>query len=567
METENWGEKGQITLDNLGGTGSALNNDGSIMAISEFNGETDKSSDLYDPEKDNVKVYQWDGSSWNQIGQTINNVDNVTRFGYSLSLNNNGTILAISSARDGSVYIFKYDGSSWNQLGSTIKGDDRKRLFGLRVVLNSNGDSIAISDPFFKPLNYTNDVGAIYVFDWDGSTWNQRGQTLFGLEGTIIAGLNFGFSCDGKIVSVNSGYNINSSDLDIPLYTGYVQFYYYNETTSTWEQIGDTLKGKYERGFFGYDVKIAGSEGSYVIAIGAPAGWNPENPSGVPDDLGRVEIGTITKNDSGYELILIPEMTITAPESFSDFGANIYLSENGTTIAISAAGIDKDPEADPNSNEGKVYIYELNGNTGLYEQKGRALFDDSYKYKTRLSAFSKNGKNVSIYEYSVEENGVKDRKRKVFEFTNTWDICFKAGSSIETDQGLFNIEDLNPSKHTIDNQEIIAITTTHPSELEYLVCIEKDAFGLNVPNKDTYLTHTHKVQYKGQLVEAMTFLLGDFNNKIYKVEYKNELLYNVLLKDYTTMNVNNLTAETLDPKNPVAQKYLKNITENNKINI
>ena len=65
----------------------------------------------------------------------------------------------------------------------------------------------------------------------------------------------------------------------------------------------------------------------------------------------------------------------------------------------------------------------------------------------------------------------------------------------------------------------------------------------------------------------MTFLLGDFNNKIYKVEYKNELLYNVLLKDYTTMNVNNLTAETLDPKNPVAQKYLKNITENNKISI
>ena len=92
-----------------------------------------------------------------------------------------------------------------------------------------------------------------------------------------------------------------------------------------------------------------------------------------------------------------------------------------------------------------------------------------------------------------------------------------------------------------------------------MICIEKDAFEPNVPNKDTYLTHTHKIEYKGHLVEAMTFLLGDFNNKIYKVEYNNkEPLYNVLLKDYTTINVNNLVSETLHPDNVISQKYLNN---------
>ena len=52
--------------------------------------------------------------------------------------------------------------------------------------------------------------------------------------------------------------------------------------------------------------------------------------------------------------------------------------------------------------------------------------------------------------------------------------------------------------------------------------------------------------------------MGDFNNIIYKVEYNKEPLYNVLLKDYTTMNVNNLVSETLHPDNVISQKYLNN---------
>tara|TARA_A100001015_G_scaffold157241_1_gene174458 strand:+ start:3562 stop:4860 length:1299 start_codon:yes stop_codon:yes gene_type:complete len=140
---------------------------------------------------------------------------------------------------------------------------------------------------------------------------------------------------------------------------------------------------------------------------------------------------------------------------------------------------------------------------------------------------------------------------------NDSDICFKAGSVIQTDQGFINIEDLKVNIHTINNEQILAVPVTHPAELEYLICIEKDAFEPNVPNKDTYLTHTHKIEYKGQLIEAMTFLMGNFKNKIYKVEYNNkEPLYNVLLKDYTKINVNNLVAETLHPDNKISKIYL-----------
>ena len=145
------------------------------------------------------------------------------------------------------------------------------------------------------------------------------------------------------------------------------------------------------------------------------------------------------------------------------------------------------------------------------------------------------------------------------------EICFVAGSKVQTDQGYINIEDLIPNKHTIDNKNIIAVPKSVPSQLNYLICFEKDALIPNIPNEKTIMTHNHRVEYKGELVQALTFLFGNFDNKIYKVEYNNETLYNVLLKEYSKINVNNLLAETLHPDNIVSKKYLDNDNELKKV--
>ena len=54
------------------------------------------------------------------------------------------------------------------------------------------------------------------------------------------------------------------------------------------------------------------------------------------------------------------------------------------------------------------------------------------------------------------------------------------------------------------------------------------------------------------------------NNSVEFVENTGELLYNLLLEKRTLMNVNNLIAETLDPKNIVAKSYLGQMTEEEK---
>ena len=136
-------------------------------------------------------------------------------------------------------------------------------------------------------------------------------------------------------------------------------------------------------------------------------------------------------------------------------------------------------------------------------------------------------------------------------------ICFPAGTPVLTDQGEIAIHKLDPKKHTIRNQPIIAITKTVPL-YEYIICIKKDSLGVNLPNRHTFISKDHKVLYMNKLVPAET-LPGAI-----KVKYSNQILYNVLLKDYSTMSVNQLTVETLHPENTLAKLYAGKYTDEQK---
>jgi len=132
-------------------------------------------------------------------------------------------------------------------------------------------------------------------------------------------------------------------------------------------------------------------------------------------------------------------------------------------------------------------------------------------------------------------------------------ICFPKLTPIYTDQGLINIENINVNNNTINNKKIIAITKTITEETD-LICIEKNAFYKNVPNKKTIISSNHKLFYKGKMVSASELL--DIGLSVYKIPYKGEILYNVLMENHNKMRVNNLICETLNPKNRVAQLYL-----------
>ena len=143
-------------------------------------------------------------------------------------------------------------------------------------------------------------------------------------------------------------------------------------------------------------------------------------------------------------------------------------------------------------------------------------------------------------------------------------ICFPAGTPVTTDQGNIPIDKINPEIHTIHNNPIVAITKTITQDT-HLVCFEKHALGLNKPNKKTVTSKNHKVYYNGKMTKAHHFL-KQFKN-VTEIEYNGEILYNVLMEKHDKLKVNNLTFETLDPKNIIAKLCTSNFDKEYKDNI
>ena len=131
-------------------------------------------------------------------------------------------------------------------------------------------------------------------------------------------------------------------------------------------------------------------------------------------------------------------------------------------------------------------------------------------------------------------------------------ICFIGNVSIHTDQGMITIDKINPNIHSIHNKQIVAITKTTTID-SFLVCIEKNSIGNNIPSEKTIVSQDHLIYNKGTMIKAIDFI-GMYKN-IYTIDYKGDTLYNVLLKDYDTILVNNLICETLHPTNPIAKLY------------
>ena len=136
-------------------------------------------------------------------------------------------------------------------------------------------------------------------------------------------------------------------------------------------------------------------------------------------------------------------------------------------------------------------------------------------------------------------------------------ICFPAGTPVLTDQGEIPIDKIDTKKHTIRGNKIVSITESIPLD-SYLICIERNSFGNNNPNRRTFISKDHKIMYRNKMVRSEYLI--EYIPGVYKVQYNKERLYNVLLKEHSTMTVNNLIVETMNPNHMLAKIYSGNYT-------
>ena len=329
-----WNQIGQNIYgeanDDQSGWATTINGEGNIVVIgARYNDDGGSSSG-------HVRVYQYNDVSWNKMGLDIHGESNDDRFGYSVSINKKGNIIAAGGYLDdggtgggsnhGHVRIYEWDESNetWNQLGDSISGYKNHDEMGRSVSLNTDGTIVAIQH---RANQTASDRGRITAYKWDGTTWNQLGdntqmtninnsnQGVYGSSDilkTVISG-------DGTIIVVGSEFNDG-----VGTDRGIVRTYKWNGSSNTWDQDSTPLEGEVNSDYFGRSVSLS-EDGMYLAAS---ANLNDDNGS----NSGAVYL--YKRSTNGNEWINTEK--INGKSHGDQFGSSISLSGNGLKLLVGA---------------------------------------------------------------------------------------------------------------------------------------------------------------------------------------------------------------------------------------
>lgn len=132
-----------------------------------------------------VAVFNLMGQTWTQAGETLEGEENQDYFGWSICMPDAHT-LAVGARGASSACVFTYDGTGWNQKGNTISGFFTHQ-YGYSVSM-PDADHIAVGGPDSEGDNgLWPECGGVRVFQfnyapgWSNSTWvTQNHPTLHG---------------------------------------------------------------------------------------------------------------------------------------------------------------------------------------------------------------------------------------------------------------------------------------------------------------------------------------------------------------------------------------------------
>ncbi len=327
-----WSQRGAdvlgVAASDVAGTSVALSNDGLVLAV----GAPGNSFDMGETGPDGwVRVYDWNGTAWVQRGAVLAGVNDHDRFGFSVSLSNDGSVLAVGSPRrdasglnagrttiytwtsgawsargfidgaaasdqsgwsvslngtgtrvaigarfaggslTGQVRVFNEDVGLWTQVGGSLNGVAWSG-FGTSVSLSDGGDVVAVGAP-----DDASSRGNTFVYALAAGAWSQRGSTIAGERGSDLSGTSVSLSSDGRVVAIGAEGNDDAGQE-----AGHARVYRWN--SGAWSQRGADINGSTGGAMAGKAVALDSAgrsiavRGSDAVRIYSHPG-SPEPPS------------------------------------------------------------------------------------------------------------------------------------------------------------------------------------------------------------------------------------------------------------------------------------------------
>jgi len=204
--TDTWEKIGEDidgeTKGDFCGNSVSLSGDGSTVAVGAYfnSGAGDEAG--------HVRIFKLGSTNtWEQVGVDIDGEAEGNKFGKSVSINTDGSIVAIGSTgdKDGYVKVYQLAANTWGQLGTTIKGEAAKDYFGTSVCLTPDGSNLAIGATGNDGAG--DGAGNVRVYHRVADAWEQIAGDIDGEAYGDNSGSSVSLSADGSIVAIGAPYN------------------------------------------------------------------------------------------------------------------------------------------------------------------------------------------------------------------------------------------------------------------------------------------------------------------------------------------------------------------------
>jgi len=280
---------------------------------------------------------------------TASDADKNDQFGWSVSIFENRAIVGAftddeNGEDSGAVYVFDFDGTTWNQSQKLMASDGAANdEFGYSVSLYGDFALIGASEK-------NQSTGAAYVFAYNGTTWTQSqilepDDVKFGALFGISVSLFENRALIGALGDDFNGVNAGAA-------------YVYAFNGSTWN----------------LDQKILPIDGQQDDLLGRSVSlWQDRAliSASDDDDNGQDSGSAYIFDYDGNTWNLTQKMTADDGEAGDRFGISVSLQGNRAVV-----GSDRDD--DGGTNAGSVYVYEYDGM--LWNQTQKLLVSDGGEF-------------------------------------------------------------------------------------------------------------------------------------------------------------------------------------------
>lgn len=293
-------------------------------------------------------------------------------FGAALSLNQDGTVLAVgapraqlrnarSNAGSGAVYLYRHDQGHWDP-PVVLKSSISVNRFGYPVQLDADGQVLTVGSQTLPTGKETQ--GAMHVYTRQGSNkWRQATRSPHYVNAvTDYPALPNSLSRDGKVLAVSEQYEFinhasDAFEADSGYSSGELRFVrVFEHDKAGWQAPQLVWPSRYSpEALFGHAISLSGD--GQLLAIGAPVLLDSDDQ--YPRNRGAVHLYQRSAKGSWR---LQTTLRSTNPHNANFFGHSVSLNSNGTVLAIGAFD-DNGKSADNSLGTGLVQVYTRTAST------------------------------------------------------------------------------------------------------------------------------------------------------------------------------------------------------------